>query len=128
MKIATALFVLLLGTTAAFAADVPSYLNTLSVKQYAALCNNRGSDFAIKIYLIGAGNAFMLINLKLEADNMSRLYCQPSTEMVIKADTYRDIVDLTMKQLNLPAGDATDDDSILDVLLIGLRHIYPCQH
>jgi hypothetical protein len=128
MKIATALFVLLLGTTAAFAADVPSYLNTLSVKQYAALCNTRGSDFAIKIYLIGAGNAFMLISLKLEDDNMSRLYCQPSTEMVIKADTYRDIVDLTMKQLNLPAGDATDDDSILDVLLIGLRHTYPCQH
>jgi hypothetical protein len=128
MKVATVLFVLLLGTTAAIAADVPSYLNTLSVKQYAALRNNHGSDLAIKIYLLGAGNAFMLMNLKLEDDNMSRLYCQPGTETVIKADTYRDIVDHTMKQLSLPAGDATDDDSILDVLLIGLRHTYPCQH
>ena len=83
MKVATMLCVLLLGTTAAFAADVPSYLNTLSVKQYAALSNNHGSDLAVKIYLLGAGNAFMLMNLKLVEDNMSRLYCQPSTEMVI---------------------------------------------
>jgi hypothetical protein len=126
MQIATVLFVLLLGTTEAFAADVPSYLNSLSVKQYAALRNNRGSDLAIRSYLIGAGNAFMLINRKLEDENMSRLYCQPST--AIKADTYRDILDVTMKQLSLPAGDATDDDSILDVLLIGLRHAYPCEH
>jgi hypothetical protein len=126
MKTTTALFALLVGTTAAFAADVPSYLSTLSVKQYAALRNNHGSEFAINIYLVGAGNAFTLINTKLGEENMSRLYCQPST--VIKADTYRDIVDVTMKQLSLPAGDATDDDSILDVLLIGLRHAYPCEH
>lgn len=125
MRTIVALF-LLLFATAAFAADVPSYLSTLSVKQYAALRNTHGSELAIKIYLVGAGNAFMLINRKLEDENMSRLYCQPST--AVTAQTYRDIVDLTLKQLGVPAGDASDDDSILGVLLIGLRHTYPCQH
>lgn len=126
MKTITALFLLLFGATAVLAADVPAYLSALSVKQYAALRNTHGSELAIKIYLVGAGNAFMLINQKLQDENMSQLYCQPSG--VITAETYRDIVDLTLKQLGVAAGDATDDDSILDVLLLGLRHTYPCQH
>lgn len=87
----------------------------------------RGEPF-VKLYLLGAGRAFLVANAALENAGRPKLYCQPST-LALSGEDYIDIFEKSLQKFRekIKVRSILDTTSDEMVLFYGLRDTFPCQ-
>jgi hypothetical protein len=118
---ATMLWCLLgMAASAASAADLGPDWNL--ARNYASVKRMGGTE-TVLMYLMGAGNAYIVANASARTKNQPQLYCQPS-DLTLNALNYLDIFE---KELARDLPDAVRNYGDEGVLLFGLQRTFPCK-
>jgi hypothetical protein len=94
---------------------------------YAGKYSEMRGEPIVKLYLLGAGRAYLVANSALEVAGRQKLYCQPST-LALSAEDYVEIFEKSLEKFRAKTEaratlENTEDEM---VLFYGLVDTFPC--